>query len=95
MSYTIGIDSHLFQFAEAEFPKRIGNGNTDSGMILVVTNTFYLDVLSIQPKTSIVIETDCTETTFGFDFVCYGAVLFHRSLYLIEGRTVGRPKLRV
>ena len=58
-------------------------------MILMVTNAFYLDILSVQPETGVIIETDRAETTFGFDFVCNGSVLLYLGFDFIKNRVFG------
>ena len=57
-------------------------------MILMVTNAFYLDILSVQPETGVIIETDRAETTFGFDFVRYSTVLLYNGFDFIKCGTV-------
>ena len=55
-------------------------------MILMATNTFYLDILPVQPETGVVVEADRAETAFSFDFVCNGSVLLYLGFDFIKNR---------
>ena len=88
MSSPVSIDSHFFQFTKTEFPKGIGNSYTDSCMILVVADAFYLYIFAIQPKTRILIKTNCTETAFSLNFITYCSILLNNSLYFVKNRIV-------
>ena len=58
-------------------------------MILMATNTFYLDILPVQPETGVVVEADRAETAFSFDFVCNGSVLLYLGFNFIKNRVFG------
>ena len=65
MTGTVGVHAHFLKFAQAVSLKRIGDGGSHPGMILVHVDTLQLHGAVVEQKSLVGVKTCIADTGYG------------------------------